>query len=379
MADTTKILIFGDICPTADTLPLFLTGDTGALLNDIRPMVDEADLVIGNLECALTDAPVPVRKTGPVLNAPEKTAATLRGAGLDVLSLANNHIRDCGGDGVMTTIRACREAGIETFGAGENLDAACRPLVREVRGLRIGLMAFAEQEFNTATDARPGAAYLDMYDDFDRIRRFRAEVDCLIVLYHGGIEHYPYPTPELGRKCRKMIECGADLVACQHSHCIGTIEHYGRGHIVYGQGNSIFGYRRNDREWNSGLLLSFELNQGQTTLRPIGITATERGIRLMAPAEADTIEQTLAQRAADIQDPALMAAEWQAFADKLSLIHLPLLLGHSRLFTAINRRTGGLLIRLSYGRRKQNITNNLIRCEAHREAIRTMLDKTLYE
>lgn len=64
--------------------------------------------------------------------------------------------------------------------------------------------------------------------------------DYTIVLYHGGKEHYRFPSPNLQKYCRKFIEKGANIVICQHSHCIGCEENYKNGKIIYGQGNFLF-------------------------------------------------------------------------------------------------------------------------------------------
>lgn len=64
------------------------------------------------------------------------------------------------------------------------------------------------------------------------------------MLYHGGKEYYRYSSPNLQKTCRKMTEKGADLVLCQHSHCIGSYEEYNDSTILYGQGNFIFNMKK---------------------------------------------------------------------------------------------------------------------------------------
>lgn len=76
----------------------------------------------------------------------------------------------------------------------------------------------------------------------------------MIVLYHGGKEQYRYPSPNLQKTCRKLVEKGADLVVCQHSHCIGCREEYLQGTIVYGQGNFLFDDEENEY-WQTSLLI----------------------------------------------------------------------------------------------------------------------------
>ncbi|WP_371315358.1 CapA family protein, partial [uncultured Duncaniella sp.] len=75
-----------------------------------------------------------------------------------------------------------------------------------------------------------------------------------------------------------MVDCGADLISCQHSHCIGTIEQYNGSTIVYGQGNSVFGYRDGDNSWNRGLLLQVEFQKAGSSFSSLftykGMVAT---------------------------------------------------------------------------------------------------------
>lgn len=368
-----KITIFGDICPTKDTKDAFFRGDAQAVFGDTLSEIESSDIVIGNLECAVTDNPSPIKKAGPVLYTNTKSMDTLKG--FDALSIANNHIRDCGDEGVMTAINTCTKLGIKTFGAGCNIQEARKPLVIEKCGKRIGLMSFAEQEFNIATDNRPGACYLDLYDDFERIRDFRKSVDYLIIIYHGGIEYFPYASPELSRKCRKMVDCGADLVTCQHSHCIGTIEDYKGSTIVYGQGNSVFGYRKGNVSWNQGLLLQVEGKK--VTYR--GFESTANGLRWLTEEASGLLNDELCRRAYIMHDKDALMSEWSKFCENLGKIHLPLLLGWPRGLIAINRRTNNSLIKLFYGRLAHNNTHNLIRCEAHKEVIEYLLSQKDYQ
>ena len=85
----------------------------------------------------------------------------------------------------------------------------------------------------------------------------RAQGRRVIVLYHGGLEKYRYPSPQLRRVCRKFVEKGADLVVCQHSHSVGCMEAFGGGNIVYGQGNLLFA-RYGGEHWNTGLLIGLD-------------------------------------------------------------------------------------------------------------------------
>lgn len=171
------------------------------------------------------------------------------------LTLANNHILDQGAQGLASTMQTLDAAGIAYAGAGHTRAEARKPWIRQVGDQKIGIYCCAEHEFSIAPPDSPGANPFDPLESFDDVASLRKDCDYLIVLYHGGKEHYRYPSPNLQKICRKFVRAGANLVVCQHSHCVGCKEDYQDGTIVYGQGNFLFD--DSDSEfWQTSLLLS---------------------------------------------------------------------------------------------------------------------------
>ena len=382
MTDNTLTLtIFGDICPVKDTAEGFASGNPGSIIDDgILKLIAESDLTVGNLECAVTDNPKPIKKAGPVLYTSSRSIATLTAAGFTALSLANNHIRDCGSDGVESTIDTCKKYGITTFGAGNTVNAAKEPYIFMAKNMKIAFMSFAEEEFNAVSSDSSGAAILDVYYDFERIAKLRAEVDYLVVLFHAGIEYHPFPSPLLQKRCRRIAEVGADLILCQHSHCIGTYEKYGNSTILYGQGNSLFGYRKNNNGWNRGLLVQVKINDKSASISFIPCETGEDGIFKQSDESVSrTVTEELSERAAKIVSEKFIQEQWSDFCLTAENLNVPLLLGWNRYLIFLNRKLGGLPLRMLYGVRKKNITHNLIRCESHQEVIRTILSKYNFE
>ena len=368
-----KILIFGDICPTDDTREVFKSGCGVALFNEMYPLMQEAAYCIANLECVLTDCPKPIEKCGPVLYGATICAKTIANAGVRAVSLANNHIRDCGDVGVMSTIDACQKAGLTTFGANQNLEKASIEHRFNVAGKQIAIVSFCEREFNYIHDNRMGGKALDVYEDFDRLRALKAEVDYLIVLFHGGIEYHRYPSPLLQKKCRKMVESGANLVLCQHSHCIGTLEKYQNSHILYGQGNSIFGYRKNNKMWNEGIVVSLDVDRS-FKIELIAIQTIEGGHIKLAE-ERSGILSALNERSLYVDDYEFIQKQWKDFCDRQETDYLPLLWGWNVNLIRINRIMKNLLTKLFVHKRSRNASHNLVRCDAHREVVETILSK----
>ena len=375
-----NISILGDICPTVDTQLAIESGNAKHVLGDVHSRIENSDFSLCNVEFPMTDEGEAVVKTGPVLGAKTSAIGFFENAGFSLLSLANNHIKDYGEEGVRSTLKVARDAGIPTVGAGLNIANAKLGYVQDVNGLKIGVMAFAEQEFNTATETSPGSNFLDPYSDFDKIKDFKATVDYLIVLYHGGIEYYEYPSPLLQKKCRKLVESGADYVSCQHSHIIGTRESYLEGEILYGQGNSVFGYREGKPSWNTGLLVHIALEKSDGIILPriryVPIRAhTEGGINSLAGIDAADILNKLEQRSQKLTDTEFLKKEWFSFCAHQANLVLPQLLGYNRWLIHANRLSKGLLTKLFYKKKKAMIGHNLIRCEAHNEVVQTILSQ----
>jgi len=207
-----KIVIGGDVCPTERDQALFKEGNADGIFHDLLEEFTTADLAIVNLEFPLIEEPSPIRKTGPVLAAPSECVKGLVSTHIKCVGLANNHIRDHGAKGVDNTLRVCSRAGLLTFGAGHNLEEAGRLQVVKVGNVRIGLLAIAEQEWSIATNDRPGANPVNAIHVVRSLQKFRGSYDFLIVLFHSGIEHYPFPTPGQMEMSRFIIEQGARIV-----------------------------------------------------------------------------------------------------------------------------------------------------------------------
>lgn len=371
-----NILICGDICPTKDTSQYFDKGNYENIFNDVLPLMASSDILIGNLEFPLINNGKGISKTGPILKGDNHYINVFKKSKFTALSLANNHIKDCGEEGVLNTIKVCQKAGIKTFGAGNTLKEAKQPLIINKKGWKIGFISFAEYEFNAANENSPGSNLLDPYEDFDTIRELRKKVDYLIVLYHGGIEYYPFASPLLQKKCRKLIASGADFVTCQHSHVVGTEEQYMHGKILYGQGNTIFGYRSKSTTWNEGLLVSINLTEDHNLVEHIPIKFKNGGAHLMNNVEQKNLFRTMKKRQKLSQSNEFLERSWDLFCESQKALYLPLLLGEGRVLNKLNRMCNNKIINYKYSKKNLMTTHNIIRCESHNEVVMTIFDNS---
>ncbi len=367
-----KLLIGADLVPTKSNMELFASADCAALLgNELTEQLRSADYRIFNLEVPFADTATPIEKCGPALIAPTVAVAGYKALGVDLLTVANNHIMDQGVQGFDSTIQVLKENGIAYVGAGNTLQDAEKPHIFELNGQKIGVYACAEHEFSIADENMPGANPFDVLESFGHIEALKAQCNYVIVLYHGGKEHYRYPSPNLQKVCRKMVEKGADLVICQHSHCIGCEEKYQNGTIVYGQGNFLFDLSQSEF-WQSSLLVqigdNFEISY-------IPLVRNGNGVKLAEGAKGKEILDAFAQRSTEIQQADFVEKQYAKFAGEMLDWYLFAFSGMRRgfVYRVINKLSGHRLepwlLHRKYGKQTKLVIRNFVECEAHRELL----------
>lgn len=182
----------------------------------------------------------------------ERYAPALADAGIDVVSLAANHIGDAGPSGVVDTMRALDAARVKHAGAGATAAAAREPVVTTAAGHRVAILAYdaVSAAFYGATRTTAGTNPL-AYDDptFARVRidvaKASLAADVVIVMTHWGIEYEDQPRPEVVAAAHAMVEAGATVVIGDHAHLVQSVERYRGAYIAYGVGNFVF-----DQMWS---------------------------------------------------------------------------------------------------------------------------------
>lgn len=365
-----NILIGADFVPTKSNAEYFEKGDMNHLLGgELAAVLAEADYRIFNLEIPLTDKASPIPKCGPNLIAHTAAINGYKAAGVDLLTLANNHILDQGERGLEDTLNTLNGAGICCVGAGKTPNEAAKPFVFECDGKKIGIYACAEHEFSIVTDSSSGANPIDLLESPDHVAALKARCDYVIVLYHGGKEYYRYPSPNLRKVCRKLVEKGADLILCQHSHCIGCEEKYAGGTIVYGQGNFLFD--DSDHEcWQTGMLArigdGFEISY-------IPLVKREETVRLAEGDEAERILNSFSERSKEILADGFVNQRYSVFAAEMLPTYLMRLSAYKPgIILRIGNKLSGYrliprLLRRKYAKSDRLAIENSVACEAHRE------------
>lgn len=366
-----KLYIGADFVPTDINKRLFEEGHGEALVGkELYEILKHSDLNVFNLEVPLTDAETPIVKFGNNLIAPSKTVYGYKSLEPIFLTLANNHSLDQGVEGLTTTLNLLKQHEIAHAGAGANLKEAKKPFIFEKDGVRIGFYLCTENEFTMATCHSMGANPFDVLDSFDDVAALKEQCDYVIVLYHGGKEYYRYPSPMLQRYCRKFIDKGANLVICQHNHCVGSREDYNGGSIIYGQGNFIFNseFYVNHRDFvKDSLLIRVEATKDSFVICELPIRMSDNGTRLATDAEAAETLAGYKKRSEEIKDPDFVISNYKAFADTHVKRYLREFLGRSFIIRAINALFGRKLMQLILGPTSYLAIQNYLECEAHHE------------
>lgn len=365
-----KILFLGDVCPTKDYQNLFNDLSGNALFNDVRKLINQTDYTVCNFECPATDEEKAIVKCGPSLKASPEHLTTLKNVGVSAVSLANNHVLDYGVKGLQDTVISCKENGISYFGIQVNGNLERDRLILKKDGETVTVLSFAEQEFNYIKEQKTGAVQFDPYESLDKIREAK-KIGKVVVLYHGGIEYYRYPSPLLRKKCLKMVQAGADAVLCQHSHVIGTKEEVDGAFILYGQGNSVFGYRENSSTWNEGLAVVFDTQKGVSleliTAKPNGIYMADESRKTEVISDIENLSKNFTDE--------FLNKEWKKFCEEKQALYYPMLFGKGRIYNKLNRIMKNKLFNTLISKKKKMTTMNLIRCDAHNEVVETILEK----
>jgi poly-gamma-glutamate capsule biosynthesis protein CapA/YwtB (metallophosphatase superfamily) len=220
--------------------------------------LSEPDLTAGNLEFPVTTRGIPVEGTPYVFKGAPDVLPSMRDAGFDVMSLANNHALDQGVEGMLDTMKHLDEAGIAHMGAGNNAAEAYAPVIKEVRGIKVAYVGISRVvPFGSwkADKNTPGLAEsYDVKRATAAIAKAKEQADIVVVMVHWGKERVDQPEPYQKDFGRQYIDAGADLVIGSHPHVLQGFEMYKGKWIAYSLGNFIFNSYPKETAGETGVL-----------------------------------------------------------------------------------------------------------------------------
>lgn len=230
---------------------------------EVRAALGQADLVVLNLECCISERGEPWAAPGKpfFFRAPPRAVELLVLLGVDCVTLANNHALDYGVDALSDTMDHLAAAGIATVGAGANLDQARRPAMLTAGGLRVAVLGIADHpaDFAAGPD-RPGVAFADLGRQVPQwlLQTVReAEADITLVTPHWGPNMTTAPVDHVRRAAGTLVDAGATLIAGHSAH----LPHGVAGPVLYDLGDFLDDYRVDPRLRNDlGLLFLVTLD-----------------------------------------------------------------------------------------------------------------------
>jgi poly-gamma-glutamate synthesis protein (capsule biosynthesis protein) len=273
--------------PWGNTLPLFRT----------------ADARICNLECVIADSGTPWQPKVFNFRSDARNVQVLKVAGIDCVSLANNHTLDYGYGALLEMLDVLDGARIKHAGAGANIRAARQPIGFQVGNLLVGLVSFTDNEPQwEATHHKPGVFYvpIDLHDRRAKklqeiVGHVKARVDLVIVAAHWGPNWGRRPQPGHVPFAHALVEAGADIIFGHSCHVFQGIEFYRGAVILYSCGDFVDDYRIHEIERNDqSFIFMVEIEGGQIVRLKLYPTVISRyQVRLARDADAEGIARKM--------------------------------------------------------------------------------------
>ncbi len=257
----------------------FLLNDPHYPWADVQKVLNTATILMGNQEVPFSNrGRIDVKKRWS-LRADPRTAASLRVAGFDLVTLANNHIMDYGVPALEDTLFTLNQHGIAHTGAGLNQAAARQPVILKTpAGQRIAFLAYSQTfpaEFWAQVN-RPGTANADSRILAADIRNAKTQAELVVVSFHWGEELRNYPKSYQRKFAHESIEAGASVVIGHHPHVLQGLEVYRGGLIAYSLGNFLFGSYSEKSTDSAILAVDFDRNGLiQAQLYPVNVSNRE--------------------------------------------------------------------------------------------------------
>lgn len=317
----------------------------GASLEEVAPVLQAADLTLGNLECALTlQEEQPVTPEGPGekpdrpyrLVAPASAAEELAFAGFDLLGLANNHALDRGLGGLVESAQILEEAGIGAFGAAPSREEAYRAVVREVRGLKLAFLAInavsiprGEEwsgEVRQIPDVQAWAlAGWEREAALEAVEAASRQADVVVVSIHWGYEYTRRVDPLQREMAKALAEAGVDLIVGHHPHVIQGMETlaWGKGDpmresvAAYSLGNFVFDQGFGDTGQGLALRALFD-QEGLRAIQALPVQAGPRPVWLSPGAGEEALQRAGLLKETPTESRSLGPLAWRCDAEKCS-------------------------------------------------------------
>jgi len=374
-----KIFISGDFCPIREAKNIITKiSNPKDIFGELYEIINESDISITNLEGPLTDSESPIKKLSLNFKISPDIASLLKDVGFNLITLANNHIYDQGQKGLEDTFETLEKQDINWVGAGETLEKAQKPYYCTVKGHKLAFINFAEIQFSSANKNHGGANIMHLIDNIHQIKIAKEKVDKVIVIIHGGHEHYHYPSPEMLKRYRFLAENGADVIVGHHTHCIGGYEIHKGKPIFYSLGNFLFPplNKNSSKAWFEGYCVLLKLNEENINFTILPYEQCKNGrTSINLKSNNSHIYHKIEEISKNLKDEELVHSKWIEYVlNKRSYLvgHLG---GFNKYSNYLLQKMG--LIDYVINRNKLRYIKQFITCQAHRETAIELLNKYL--
>ena len=375
---TVKFLVAGDFFIDPNFMTRF---DTANILSPkLRQFILQHDYRVVNFEAAIGEGCEPIPKSGPNLCALEASASTLQRFGFDSATLANNHAMDFGEQGLIQTISALKSHGLSVVGAGSNIQAARRPLTVTLKGQKIALLNYCQHEWGVSKYQQAGVAGFDAQRDLSEIRQLKSAGYVTVVITHMGHEHFQGQTPTPKNIIELYAQGGADVIINHHPHVTGGRAKILDSFSLSSIGNFLFTPQLFDagKVGKIGAIGSLEINSGKVLraeMVPISWNPEKDRLDFICGDSYEEWEKGFHRLSAELTSE----HEAQRALEKLCILRKKEYL--SRVEPIDNKVLRALkalgIFRGFWPRRRKRALLNVIRCEAHREALIRILEDEL--
>ncbi|MFZ5987213.1 MAG: CapA family protein [Bacillota bacterium] len=243
--EETVILSFaGDVLLVRGVAALIEQKGADFILSGVKPVFDRSDISMVNLECPVSEKGTKAKDKQYTFRAKPKSLEVLTSCGIDMVTLANNHILDFGREALLDTLQNLKERNIKYVGAGVNMDEASKPVFIDKKGLKIAFIASSRiipDASWTAGKNSPGVA--TTYNPeriLAEIKSAKEQADIVAVYVHWGEELKEQPLNYQKSLARAYVDKGADIVIGSHPHVLQGLEFYKGKIIAYSLGNFVF-------------------------------------------------------------------------------------------------------------------------------------------
>ncbi len=358
--------------------PLVERREYATLFGELYPDLQQSALTIVNLEAPVITSGQPTSKTGPVISMKPIVLGALQNAGVNLVTLANNHIMDYGVPGFEETLTRLEQSDIAFVGAGKTKAVRKQPYIKEIKSKKIAILNVCEHEWITDAKSEAGANGVDIIDHFTQIQELRDSVDFILVIYHGGNEYHPLPTPEMKKIFRFFIDAGASAVVGHHTHTFSGYELYKDRPIFYSLGNFIFDSNKKAKgeNWHTGMAVGFTIAEAAMRFEVIPFSQHEAtlGLTKLESNRLKKFENTIQHYNAIIANDERLQEEYVGFAQKMGLQYLSFINPYEGKLSSLYKK--GLLPSV-FSKNKLLLLLNLVRCESHKQLLTIVLQDAI--